>query len=125
MIPKAIIPPAITTHVATVRHNVSCLVKFQIARMHAMTLMIMHIVIVTNEIILTFSGFTKPRGLSFGIGGGFCLTSFMFLSFHRTIGFTGRRKRQLPAVQCDPWFGGSPVLSEFQKQWPPKGWQRD
>jgi hypothetical protein len=65
--PKAIIPPAMTPHVATVRQSVSRPVKSHIARMQAITLMMIHIVIVANEIARTLSGFKNPIFL--GAGG--------------------------------------------------------
>ncbi len=68
--PKAIMPPAITTHVATVRHKVSFCVKSHIASMHAITLAIMHKVITVKDKVFTLLGLINPRCLRFGIIGG-------------------------------------------------------
>ena len=59
--PKAIMPPEITTQVATVLHNASALVKSQIANMQATTQMMMQIVRTLKETVRTKCGLMKPR----------------------------------------------------------------
>jgi len=72
--PKAIIPPEITTHVATVLQSASVLVKSQIANMHATTQITMQIVKTLNVTVRTTRGSINPRlftfTLIFGSGGG-------------------------------------------------------
>jgi hypothetical protein len=59
--PKAIIPPEMTTQVATVRHSASVFVKSQIAKMHATTQIRIQTVSTANETVRTKRGLMKPR----------------------------------------------------------------
>ena len=68
MIPKAIMPPEITTQVATVLQSASVLVKSQIAKMQETTQIMMQIVKTENEIARTKRGFMKPRFCLFNWG---------------------------------------------------------
>jgi hypothetical protein len=81
-IPNAIIPPDMTMHVATVRHNVSRPAKSQIANIHAVTLMKMQMVIVRNDSKRSLAGFTNPLELP-ALEGLVEMGAFMAFSFSR------------------------------------------
>jgi len=61
-------PVAITAQVATVRHKTSGWAKFQIARILAMTLTMIHRVMTKNAVARTFLAFKNPWCLVTGSG---------------------------------------------------------
>lgn len=58
---KAIVPAAITTQVATVRHRISVPVNCQIARREATTATRIQALVVQKETLLTNAGLRNPR----------------------------------------------------------------
>lgn len=61
-------PPEITTHVATVLHSASVLVKSQIANMQETTQIIIQIVKTVNVAARTICGLIKPRFFLAAVG---------------------------------------------------------
>ena len=96
--PKAIIPPEITTQVATVLHNASVFVKSKIASMQATAQITMQIVKTAKETARTKFGLIKPRLflLSLGCGsGGVSISIHPFEIFQFTSYWTSTTTRTI------------------------------